>query len=410
MVDASTIIIGLTGSFGSGCSTLRKVLEESFGFQSFKLSAVVRETVKSKKLDENNRQVLQSEGDLLRKEKGNGFLAIAALEKAMKTDAERIIFHGIRNVGEIKELRKYPNFYLVAVDCSFDSRWERLRDIYKDDLAAFISEDKRDKDEELPYGQQVLRCVENADIVFTNDENYETKQKTWTELCSRFNTLLGLITGEKLRNPSIAETMMTVASSLALRSHCIKRRVGAVLCDDTSYIISAAYNEVPLGQAKCLDQYGKCYRDVVRDLFKNDFFKKLSVCFSCREPLQHKVGVFICEHCGHDHSGMIPPYKALDKCRSLHAEEAAILKAAHYHIKEASLYTTTFPCLQCAKRILHAGIKRVVYIDPYPEKESIEMLEKGGVHTEKFEGVKAQAYYKLFHPYQEFLENQTAKV
>ena len=105
-------------------------------------------------------------------------------------------------------------------------------------------------------------------------------------------------------------------------------------------------------------------------------------------------------------SYLIPSFKALDKCRSLHAEETTILKVADGQINGSILYSTTFPCLQCAKRILHSGIKQIVYIDPYPEEESIKMLEGGDVKTEKFQGVKAQAYYKLFYPFREILEKE----
>ena len=69
-------------------------------------------------------------------------------------------------------------------------------------------------------------------------------------------------------------------------------------------------------------------------------------------------------------------------------------------------YMEEGPIVEKGRRILQAKIQKVVYVDPYPEDEAVEILEKGGVFTEKFEGVKAQAYYKLFHPYQESLEKK----
>ena len=81
-------------------------------------------------------------------------------------------------------------------------------------------------------------------------------------------------------------------------------------------------------------------------------------------------------------------------------------KNFNYQLENSTLYSTTFPCLQCAKRILHSGIKQVVYVDPYPEEEPIKVLEENKVLTKKFEGVKAQAYYKLFYRYQEVLEER----
>lgn len=397
-------LIGLTGSFGSGCSALRKVLEKHREIISFKLSEEVRKETKKKGLDVNERENLQKVGNILRKDKGTNYLAVKALEKAKKENENIIVFHGIRNAGEVKEFRKYPNFFLVAVDCSKDNRWKRLKRIYDGDKRGFERDDKRDKNEGLEYGQQVLQCVEDADILFINNEYYLTESKLNTELETLFKPHLELITGEKLRNPSEEETMMTAAASLALKSHCIKRRVGAVLCDSSGYIISAAYNEVPKAQETCFEKYRMCYRDHVRKNFSETLVSHFKFCPLCSKELN--LDGVKCKSCQSDLSYLIPPYKALDKCRSLHAEETTILKAAHYQLKDSTLYSTTFPCLQCAKRILNADIKYVIYIDPYPEEESIKMLEKGGVKTKKFEGVKAQAYYKLFYPSQKFLEEE----
>ena len=170
------ILLGITGSFGSGCGTLRKALAEFYEFDSFKLSHEVKAEAVKRSLDEDNRDVLQSIGNELRKTHGNNYLATKAIERAKEgSSKDRIVFHGIRNIGEIKEFRKYPNFYLVAVDCSQDNRWERLKDLYNNDKRVFIKNDQRDKNEGLSHGQQVLRCVEDADIMFINNENYETQ-------------------------------------------------------------------------------------------------------------------------------------------------------------------------------------------------------------------------------------------
>ena len=359
-------------------------------------------------MDSEKREVLQDLGNALREEHGNNYLAIKALEKVEATDAEKIVLHGIRNIGEINEFRKRANFYLVAVDSSKDTRWKRVKESYDNDLKLFEKHDRADKDQGVPYGQQVQKCVENADILFLNNYEYPNQMKMKDELEERFNNYIGLITEEKPRNPSIHETMMTAAASLSLQSHCIKRKVGAVLCDNAGYVVSAGYNEVPIGQKDCLEEYGMCYRDFVRKNFKKELINKMEYCPKCKQKIKVDNN-FHCAKCDNGLSEIIPPYKALDKWRSLHAEETTILKTAHFQIENSTLYSTTFPCLQCTKRILYSGIKFVVYVDPYPEEEAVIMLEKGDVKTEKFEGVKAQAYYRLFHPYQEALEKEIAK-
>jgi deoxycytidylate deaminase len=56
-----------------------------------------------------------------------------------------------------------------------------------------------------------------------------------------------------------------------------------------------------------------------------------------------------------------------DYIRAVHAEMAAITDAARHDISitGCTLYTTTFPCHDCAKHIVASGIRRVVYIEPY---------------------------------------------
>lgn len=62
------------------------------------------------------------------------------------------------------------------------------------------------------------------------------------------------------------------------------------------------------------------------------------------------------------------------------------------------LFTTTFPCPLCAKMILHAGIEKVFFAEPYPQDEAIDALTEGDIRAELFEGVKGRAYHRLFEP------------
>lgn len=63
--------------------------------------------------------------------------------------------------------------------------------------------------------------------------------------------------------------------------------------------------------------------------------------------------------------------------RSLHAEMDALLTAGRNgtSVRGADLFSTTFPCHECAKLILGAGIRRVVYIEPYPKSQVSDMYQ-----------------------------------
>jgi len=84
----------------------------------------------------------------------------------------------------------------------------------------------------------------------------------------------------------------------------------------------------------------------------------------------------------------------------VHAEEAAILQAARLgtELDNTKLYTSLFPCMLCSKAIINAGIKEVIYLEPYPmeESEALNMFRQCRVVVKKFEGVTSSAFYKFF--------------
>jgi cytidine deaminase len=99
----------------------------------------------------------------------------------------------------------------------------------------------------------------------------------------------------------------------------------------------------------------------------------------------------------------------IDYVRAVHAEMAAIADAARYGVPtaECTLYTTTFPCHDCAKHIMAAGIARVVYIEPYrkslvqelyPDSVVVDPADSctGKVRFEPFVGVAPRRYSDLF--------------
>jgi len=100
----------------------------------------------------------------------------------------------------------------------------------------------------------------------------------------------------------------------------------------------------------------------------------------------------------------------MSKCTALHAEEMAILNAGRSSLEGCTIYTTTFPCFTCAQKILYAGIKRIVYVESYPDMDSVALFEKAkeahGLTLTKFEGVKARAYHRLFGSWRKSMEDR----
>ncbi len=133
-----------------------------------------------------------------------------------------------------------------------------------------------------------------------------------------------------LKQRQLDERYLRMARIWAENSYCKRRQVGALIVKDKS-IISDGYNGTPSG-------------------FEN-----------------------ICE----DENNQTKPYV-------LHAEANAITKVAKSSNSSegATLYITASPCIECAKLIIQAGIKRVVYSEIYRCCDGIELLTRAQVEIE----------------------------
>jgi len=142
----------------------------------------------------------------------------------------------------------------------------------------------------------------------------------------------------KVKRPEWDEYFVSLARLVSTRSTCLRRKVGAVLVRDRK-ILATGYNGAPSNIEHC----------------------GTTVCV--REKLR------------------IPSGERHELCRGLHAEQNALLQAALHgaSVKNATLYSTTQPCIICAKMIINAGIKEVIIAGKYPDKMSSKFLRQGKV-------------------------------
>jgi len=409
------LVVGLTGSFGSGCSALKGSLVK-LGFEPFSLSKHVKETwcnQTGKPIEKAPRKELQDVGDALRtKNNKTHYLAeLAVQESKEKAKANTpLVFDNIRNIGEADYFRKiFPSFFLVAVDCSPTIRWERVRTHYQDlgfNENHFEIDDRRDKYDELTeFGQQVELCVDDADILIDNDRTFPTHAVAVDKLKDKISPYINLMKGDLKRPPNPFELYMGVAYTASLRSQCIKRRVGAVILDEKKdAILAVGYNENPPPIEPCISKYDQCYRDI----YKVKYFERLEnsrqTCPKCGRLLKDSKPPFLCQGCGFDLDKHFIGDKALNRCTALHAEEKAILSIGSRNIEGCTIYTTTFPCFSCAQKIVYSKLASVVYVEPYPDPDSVDLLKEAGVSVRKFEGVKAKAYFRIFGPWRREME------
>lgn len=413
--ETGQIVVGLTGTFGSGCSTLRKSLVK-IGFRPFSLSSSIKKEYEKNTgnpIEAATKKELQDIGDKMRQDHGMEHVASLALAEAKKIDKEiPIVFDSIRNIGEVNYLRKKcERFFLIAVDCGPEKRWQRIKEEHYLSKGKnendFEIDEKRDKyDEKSKFGQSVDLCVEDADIVISNKLDWQDEEIAIDNLRAKIAPYIGLIKGDLGITASPLEMNMAIAYTASLSSKCVKRRVGATIVDEkNNTILSVGYNENPHPIEPCIVKYQRCYRDH----YKNQFFKQLeklkTPCPECGELLKDLKSPFHCEKCGSD---LDKKYKnrIMDRCTALHAEEKALLNAGSRNIVGCTLYTTTFPCFTCAQKIVYCKIGSVVYEEAYPDQDSANFLNEAGISIRRFEGIKAKAYFRAFGSWQKEIEEK----
>lgn len=167
----------------SGKTTVIEALKK-LGYKVVTLSDMVREEARKRGIEEE-RENLMAVGQSLREEFGAGILATRALEKIGKEDMW--VVDGIRNPAEVDELRKHPNFVLIAntapEQAIIDRIFFRKRADDTLDKEAIRKKLRREMGEgEPPDGQQVGKCIEMADYVFENVMPLEKVEKEFLKL------------------------------------------------------------------------------------------------------------------------------------------------------------------------------------------------------------------------------------
>jgi len=170
------MIIGLTGSMGSGKGEVVKILEK-VGFQYITLSQMVREEARKRGVPEE-REKLMEVGNSMRAAEGNGVLAKRALKKIAESDEDKWVVDGIRNPAEVDELRKGEDVHIVGLHADRELLIERIlkrnRESDPNNREEVLHKIEREWGKgESQEGQQMEKCVQKADIIIENEGTLE---------------------------------------------------------------------------------------------------------------------------------------------------------------------------------------------------------------------------------------------
>ena len=449
------LFIALVGAVGTDLELVVRLLTEALatvkystkrtesGETSIRLAKLLHQIDKYKDLKTSPVDVYTDEhmsaGDDFRKltehDDALALLAITEIMDERKDAAERqllvdkviprraYILRSLKNPKELQKLRDVYDsaFYLVAAYSPHEARRDHLAKRIAESRSEYPADRHFDKAEHLiqrdqeeigmPHGQNVRGIFHRADV-FVDTTNSELLKRS-------VSRLVELLFGNTFHTPTKQEYAMFHAQASALRSSEPGRQVGAAIATDEGDIISVGANEVPkaggglywcgdvpdgrefsVAQAVSephLESNQKHIRNLVADTIKH------LIAASWLDGKKAVLDIDQLVNLALDKPKPALPAGAqirnlTEFGRAVHAEMAALVDAARrgVSVKNCTMFVTTFPCHLCARHIVAAGIRRVVYIEPYakslaadlyPDSIAIEGGSDAKVVFEPFVGV-----------------------
>lgn len=391
---------------------------------------------------------LQKMGNAFRRNLGTGAaLGLAAITEIRRkrlevsgspdkpANARAYILHQLKHPDEVSLLRRVygSSFYLVAGHATSNQRISDLSDrwareelqsgksyLYKSKAIDVITADEKEEDD---LGQNTRDTYPQADF-FAN-----LGIPGGEHAVLRF---VDLLFGHPFHTPQPDEYAMYQAAAVSLRSSDDNRQVGAAIFSlnrgpdekiKNADLIAVGMNEVPRGGGGSYwDQDSPDYRD--QRLLEGGRDRAAEIKESALAELLEKIGNknWLVESVSAKRSSdlahdLLPSLKRTqfsdigEFSRPVHAEMGALIDAARrgVAVDGHSMYVTTFPCHNCAKHIISAGIRRVVYLEPYPKSraealygEEIVVDSATGNEVQNkvvffaFSGVSPSQYRQLF--------------
>ncbi|RAK61798.1 hypothetical protein DJ021_12025 [Phenylobacterium hankyongense] len=269
--------------------------------------------------------------------------------------------------------------------------------------------DRDEKDASVSFGQEVRDAFYIADYFLDNSTN----SHDGANLSDDLERFVALILGEGLVRPTKSERAMHHAHAAALQSACLSRQVGAVLASGEGEILATGTNDVPRFGGGVYQEGGEpdhrchvwewgegeltfvgCHNDRKKKALRAEIGSWLAENIASQmATLAHPIqsGEFdaaasarsAAEKAIRDYLAAppisfdkIPGIKDLiEYSRAIHAEMDAVLAASRAGISPVGtvLYCTTYPCHNCARHLVTAGVEKVYFIEPYVKSLATEL-------------------------------------
>lgn len=341
-----------------------------------------------------------------------------------QTKRKLFIIDSIKSREELELFRKVytENFYQISLFSSLTDRRKNLeiKGFKKDEIEKIIEIDDK---QNFNYGQNVRGTFVEGDLFMRVSEDNIGDTDT------KIKRFFSLIFESSIVTPTIEEKSMYLAKSAAGNSACLSRQVGASIISENGTLLSTGWNDVPKfgGNLYSSDYELNDNRCFHKGLCSNDFQKDKLV-DNIIDSLLNDASI---SHIFNDGTGidrqLISKIKTnlrnskvkdlIEFSRSVHAEMHAIIQGSQLtgdKMVNGKLFCTTYPCHNCARHIVAAGIKEVYFIEPYVKSLCLTLHydsmsenenDENKVKILMFDGVAPRNYLTFFTNFAERKEN-----
>ncbi len=418
----SELVLGLVGPTGvdlDGFEQLAASVLKQFGYQTrtWSLSQIASKRTEigdapATASEFERISFLQKAGTQLRHDAGTGnFLALAAMaEISQQRPLERERQQPLRKTAHILRSLKHPDevealrrvygvgFFLIGLHAPHSTRLDNLvsiKGMTPEQAEQLMS---RDQSEDDPLGQQTRKTFYLSDAFITDGDKKQLLR------------FLELVFGSPFLTPTPDEYAMFLAFAAAMRSAQPGRQVGAVVVSADGEAISTGSNDVPCYGGGLY--WSTCKRDARDHKWKGGVDSNKAEIARIAADLRSQLSEHLKPETAANVVDLAVKRSRLKDItefgRAVHAEMEALIACGRIGVsaRGGTLYTTTFPCHNCAKHIVAAGIEKVVYVEPYPKSRAYELHEdsiatdtesaSGKVRFVPFVGIAARRYFDLF--------------
>ncbi|MEX1368408.1 MAG: anti-phage dCTP deaminase, partial [Nannocystaceae bacterium] len=401
------LVLALVSPLGTPLDGVQRALSDALAAHGYRIGALVRISyllsemaqIEPKERPEAKQERLMEMGNALRRHHGGDYLALTAIThinasrdqdgngEVLPQERRAHVIRSLKHPDEVTRLRHVykQGLFLLGVSAPRRLRLKTLLDqnFPLDEANRLLDKDAAEEDR---IGQQTRDTFELSDAFLWVDRDEEVMRR-------KVLRIIDLLMSCPFHPPTRQEHAMFMAYASALSSSDLSRQVGAVVTNREGDMIATGANDAPAfgGGTYWPTRVGFDYET------KEDEGPDYLRGYDSNERERNKILARVIEaivpeeaqrsdlSAAEQRRALVDRYKnrlkgtgLLDLTefgRAVHAEMAALLSCARSGISPVggTLYCTTFPCHNCAKHIIAAGIASVVYVEPYPKSRAKDL-------------------------------------